>query len=529
MDRTGTGGIHHLLESQASRTPSRDVFVVRAADGTRHSVTYGQFLDRVERTAVALHDAGVRAGDAVILHVRTSLEFLTAWFGLFRLGATAVPTNLASPAPELIHAMLTSGATHVVAEPHFDDVVDRLVQDGRTRVVTRFVTRHRSRPIAASTVDLDALVAAVPEGRTLDQPPPGGLEPAEILFTSGTTSAPKGAVLTHSNLLRAGMRVSLHYAFSSEERPLAVMPLFHTGGQCMGVFASLTVGGTCVLTEAYSASGFWNLVREERATFVMVVTTHVRTLLAQYARTDDREHTLQAMGFGLQVTEQERDDFEDRFGVRLTYCYGQTEACLLIAVAPLFDDRRWPALGLPAFDREVQVVDQEGREVPLGEVGEIVVKAEPGRDVLLRYANDPEATASTLRGGWLHTGDNGRFDEAGHLHFIDRRKDMIKRAGENVSALEVETVLTSHPGIEDAAVIGVHDPIREEAVKAFVVLADGARLDVDAVQRHCREHLAPFKVPTEVDFREDLPRTSIGKVAKGELRGHHTAAGGGRS
>jgi crotonobetaine/carnitine-CoA ligase len=224
------------------------------------------------------------------------------------------------------------------------------------------------------------------------------------------------------------------------------------------------------------------------------------------------------MGFGLRITDEERDRFESRFGVRLTYCYGQTEACLLIAIAPLWSDRHWPALGLPAFDRDVRIVDVHDREVPIGEVGEIVVRAEPGRTVLLEYVGDPEATASTLRGGWLHTGDNGLFDEDGYLHFVDRRKDMIKRAGENISALEVETVLTAHPAIADAAVVGVPDPVRDEAVKAFVVLAPGATLTEDAIREYCLAHLAKFKVPTEIEYRDDLPRTSIGKIAKGELR-----------
>lgn len=518
MDRTGTAGVHRLLQSQAGRHPDRDAFVVVAGDGTSRSVSCAQFLARVERCAVALRNAGVDPADAVVLHLGTSLEFLTIWFALFRLGAVVVPTNLASPAPEIAHAMITSGATHVVTEPRFDAVIDAAVAEGSVRPATRLTTRRAGAPLADGARDLDGLVANVPEGSEVDRPPPAGLDPAEILFTSGTTSRPKGVVLTHSNLLRAGQRVSLHYGLTEQDRPLAVMPLFHTGGQCMGVLASLTVGATCVLTEAYSATRFWEQVREHRATFVMVVTTHVRTLLAQEPRGDDRDHTLRAMGFGLKITDDERDRFEERFGVRLTYCYGQTEACLLIAIAPMWDERRWPALGLPAFDRDVRIADEQDRDVPLGEVGQILVRAEPGRNVLLRYANDPEATSATLRGGWLHTGDNGHFDEAGYLHFVDRQKDMIKRAGENISALEVETVLTAHPAIEDAAVIGVPDPIRDEAVKAFVMLAEGAKLDVEAVQEHCRAHLAAFKVPTQVEFREDLPRTSIGKVSKRDLR-----------
>lgn len=516
MDRTGTGGVVDLLHMQASRHPDRDAFVVIRADGDVDRVTYATFVDLVERRAVAMRDAGVGPGDAVVLHVGTSLALLTTWFACFRLGALAVPTNLASPAPELVHAVHTTGARHLVAEPRYDEVVDAVAAE--VGLATRFVVRRQEGPLPAGALDLGRLAEAVPGGARLDLPVPGGVQPAEVLFTSGTTSRPKGAVLTHSNLLRAGQRVALHYRLSGDDRPLSVMPLFHTGGQCMGVFAALTVGATCVLTEAYSASRFLDQVRAERATFVMLVTTHVRTLLAQPPRDDDRDHALRNVGFGLRVTDEERDRFESRFGMRLTYCYGQTEACLLIAVAPLDADRHWPALGLPAFDREVRVVDAEDQEVPVGQVGEIVVRADPGRTVLLRYADDPQATQAVLRDGWLRTGDNGRFDADGHLHFVDRRKDMIKRAGENISALEVETVLTAHPGIADAAVIGIPDEIRDEAVKAFVVLEPGATLDDEAVRAHCLGHLAAFKVPTVIEFRDTLPRTSIGKIAKGELR-----------
>ena len=516
MDRTGTGGVIDLVRRQAACHPDRDAFVVVDGDGVADRVGYAELVDRVERRALALESRGVNPGDAVVVHVGTSLAFLATWLACFRLGALAVPTNLASPAPELVHAVRTTGARHLISEPRFDAVVDAVVSE--VGLATRLVVRRGDAPLAAGAQDLDELADAVPVGSRLDLPVPGGLDPAEVLFTSGTTSRPKGAVLTHSNLLRAGQRVALHYRLSGDDRPMSVMPLFHTGGQCMGVFAALTVGATCVLAEAYSASRFLDQVREHGATFVMLVTTHVRTLLAQPPRPDDRDHGLRDVGFGLRITDDERDRFEDRFGMRLTYCYGQTEACLLIAVAPLDADRNWPALGLPAFDREVRVVDMADREVPLGEVGEIVVRADPGRNVLLRYAGDPAATEATLRGGWLRTGDNGCFDADGHLHFVDRRKDMIKRAGENISALEVETVLTAHPAIADAAVIGVPDEIRDEAVKAFVVLEPGASLDAEALRDHCRAHLAGFKVPTEVEFRSELPRTSIGKVAKAELR-----------
>jgi crotonobetaine/carnitine-CoA ligase len=166
----------------------------------------------------------------------------------------------------------------------------------------------------------------------------------------------------------------------------------------------------------------------------------------------------------------------------------------------------------------VRVVDVAGADVPQGDVGEIIVHGVPGRTIMKEYYKDPEATAQTIVGGWLHTGDNGFFDEAGYLYFFDRGKDMIKRAGENISACEVEVVLADHPDVAIAAVIGVPDPIRDEAIMAFVVPRPGAVLTEQDVIAHCEGHLAPFKVPTIVDIRDELPMTSIGKVEKRQLR-----------
>ena len=515
MDRSGTGGVHDLLRSQAARYSDKDLFVVVPPDGPPRRMTYTAFADRTERAAVAFERAGIAAGDAVVVHLGTSLEFLTAWFGLLRLGAIAVPTNLLSPAPEIAHSMTVSDATHVITEPRFLSAVSGASEYGAPVIETKILARASES--VDGWLDLDALIDAVPAGAALDRSGPRAKEPAEVLFTSGTTSKPKGAILTHANLIRAGHRVSLHYALSDEARVASVLPLFHTGGQNMGVMAALAVGATCVLIEQYSASAFWDQIREHRGTFIMFVATHVRTLLATPERPGDRDHPLRRTAFGMMITDDERDRFQDRFGVELSYCYGQTEACLLIAIAPPFGPKRWPAMGLPAFDRVIKIVDDEGNELPDGEVGEILVQADPGRTVMLGYVNDRDATEKTLAGGWLHTGDNGMIDEAGYLHFIDRKKDMIKRSGENVSALEVETILVAHPAIVEAAVVGVPDPIRGEAVKAFIVV-EGMRPTDEEIQEHCRTWLAPFKVPTEIEVLPELPKTSIGKVQKKDLR-----------
>ncbi len=517
MDRVGRGGIHQILRAQADVHPDKEFVVTINSDGERDSITYREFTESVERCAVAFAGLGLHSGDSLVLHLSPTLDFMTAWFACFRLGVVAVPTNLASPVGELIHVMTTTGAHHVITEPRFVGLfaaAGRTDESASTTVVVAGVKEH---PDEFPT--LYQLLQAASADDVVGLPEPSSDTPAEVLFTSGTTSAPKGVLLTNANLLMAGERVALHYGLTPERRVLTPLPLFHVGGQAMGVFCALVVGATTILIEKYSASRFLDQARQERGDSVMLLAVHVRTLLAQPPRDDDSDHRLREVGFGMRITDEERDAFESRFGMRLLYCYGQTEASLLIAIAPRFRPRNWPAVGLPAFDREVRVVDPTGVDVANGEVGEVIVKGIPGRTIMLGYINDPESTARTVVDGWLHTGDLARFDEDGYLHFVDREKDMIKRGGENVAAIEVEAVLLSHPAIEEVAVVGVPDPIRDEAVKAFIVLKPDAALDQDELTTFCAHYLAPFKVPTLVEFRAELPKTAIGKIAKKELRG----------
>jgi crotonobetaine/carnitine-CoA ligase len=281
---------------------------------------------------------------------------------------------------------------------------------------------------------------------------------------------------------------------------------------------ALTLGATAVVLEQFSASRFMAQVRRHAATHTSLVAMLLRTLLAQPANPADAVHALRRVSYAINVTDAEKDEFERRFAVQLINGYGLSEAMTEVTVCPVHGPQRWPSIGLPVLDRQVRILDAEGREVPQGQVGEIAVHGVPGRTIMLGYYNDPRATARTVIDGWLRTGDNGYADELGYLYFVDRSKDIIKRAGENVSASEVEQALAEHPGIAQVAVIAVPDPIRDEAVKAFVVAQAGVTLSEEDVRAHCAARLARFKVPTVIEFREALPMTSIGKVEKRRLR-----------
>jgi crotonobetaine/carnitine-CoA ligase len=520
-DLIGRRTLRDLLTERASRNPDKPYLVFEAKGGDVLEFSYRDFLQNVQRAAAGFHALGIGKGDAVVILLPNCPEFLFSWFGLVWLGAVAVPANTANTAPEMEHVIGFSDAVAVVTSPEHSDVVDRAVQNAgavKHRVVARSTT-----PVDGAVLLSDFLAkdGELPDVTVADE------DVAQMIFTSGTTSKPKAVMLTHANCLRSGERASRSGASDDTDRFLTALPLFHVNAQSITLMASLTVGGTCILLEEYRASLFWSQLRRHRATTVSIVAMQLRTLLAQPPNDEDRNHSLRRNFYAINVLDSEKDQFERRFGVELQNGYGLSEAMTIVTVAPVFGDRRWPSIGLPALDRIVRIVDETGVDVPTGTPGELIVWGIPGRTLMKGYFKDPDATATAIRDGWLYTGDNAYFDEQGYVYFFDRKKDVIKRSGENISATEVEGALLTHDDIDEAAVIGVADPIRDEAVKAFVVPRAGADLTVEDVLRHCRERLAGFKVPTIVAIVDSLPKTSIGKIEKKVLRQQSNESGSG--
>jgi crotonobetaine/carnitine-CoA ligase len=513
LDVIGNRSLRDLLDERTARHPDKTWLVFEDAAGTVSEWTYLEFSQRVDELAAGLAELGVRAGHRVTVHLRNSPEILETWFALATLGAVFVPSNVANTVPEIRHVVSFSESVLVVTQPDYFAVMAEAITDCPSVRRTLVARAIKSPP---DTMSLDALRVA---GGSIAHAGVGPDDILQMIFTSGTTSRPKAVLLTHANALAAGERSSRALLLDSSERCLTALPVFHVNAQSLTVMSALTVGGTCILLEEYRASKFWQQIRAHRATQTSLVAMLARTLLAQPASSTDHDHQLRRVFYALNITLEERDEFEKRFGVELVNGYGLTETMTLVTAAPVFGPKRWPSIGLPLHDRVVRLVDAVGNDVPQGEVGEIIVQGRPGRTLMLGYHNDPEATARTVRDGWLYTGDSAFADERGYLYFFDRRKDMIKRAGENVSTVEVEFALVEHPEIEEAAVIGVPDPIRDEAVKAFVALAEGSGLTPEAIQEFCRSRLASFKVPTIVEIRDELPKTSIGKIEKKRLRG----------
>lgn len=491
-------------------------------DGSQRDFTYAEFDSYINRVANLLSSAGVRPGENVGVQLYNSPEHIACCMACAKIGAVAVPINMQHTLAECVYVFEKCDISVLVAEPDCQCYYCGGVQsciagpgDGDPYAMpTLFIAHAAGSELFAQSRDFDAEVAAQSDklAASVDIDP---LDTAMIIFTSGTTSDPKGVELTHANMLYGGYYGDWQCNLSAESRMLTTMPAFHSNFQTAALMPVLTAGATLVFVEKYSATRYWSQVREFRATALQLVAMMARTLMLQPQVEGERDHCVKSVQYYLAIDEGEKDAFEQRFGVMLQNCYGLTESVCWVTTDLPYGERRWPSVGRAGLGYDVRVVGESGEKLGPGQVGDIVFRGKPGVTLMKGYYRDGAATEKCLDcKGWMSSGDKGYFDEGGWLYFVDRKSNMIKRAGENISASEVEEVLRAFPSIAEAAVIGVDDPIRDQAVKAFLVFEPDASADVEAVIEHCRRNLADFKVPTIVEVVEELPHTSVGKCAK---------------
>ncbi len=507
---TGADTVWDLLDGRARRDGDRPWLTFRGPDATTAAYRAADIRDRALAVAGTLHQAGVAPGDRVALLAPNSVDFVVALFATARIGAVLVPLNWLLTAPELAFQLTDAGAAALVADP---DGIERLDDAARSENWhgCRFVLNGAERGQWQSLTAPEA-------GRSSPLPvPPTADATFEIMYTSGSTSYPKGVLLTHRSVALSAHRMRAEWSVRADDVFLTPLPMFHVNAQLMSTFPSLVGNAQLVLQHSFSASRWTDEVRSTGATVVPLVGTQVRMIAAQPERDDDSDNNLRLMPYGLNVPEDMWTAFERRFGAPLINTYGLTEGVGAVASSPLYGDRRPSTQGRVHLDRHIGVFDDDGNLV-VGRPGEIRVQGIPGETLMAGYHNRSEATAEALRDGWLHTGDVGILDEDGYLTYVDRVKDIIKRNGENVSSLEVETVLVSHPSVAEAAVVGRPDPIRDEEVVAFIVAAPGVAVDHDALGEFCAGRLAKFKVPTEFIVLQIMPRSTIGKLEKKTLR-----------
>ena len=505
-------GIGSWPERRLRISPERDALWF---EGT--TTSHGGFALRVRRTAAALAGLGVRSGDRVAWTGGNHPSALETLYACGQLGAIWVPVNGRLTATEAEYVLRHSGASVVVHGRDHGPLADALRE--RLPAVRAWVAAEP--PVAGGAGSLpyeELLAAAQPVERdepvTLD-------DPCLVMYTSGTTGRPKGAVLTHGNMTWNGLNQVLGMDLAQDERTLALAPLFHIGGLNGTVNPTLLRGGCAVVVRGFDPAGTLEVIESQRVTSFFAVPTMLDAMSREpgFATRDlSALRTIGAAGAPLPLPTLRT--WLDR-GVTMQQAYGMTEAAPGCTVLDSADAvRKVGSAGLPVFFTDVRVVGPDGAEVAPGEVGEVVVS---GPNVMAGYWDDPEQTAAALREGWYHTGDAGSVDDEGFLYIRDRYKDLIISGGENVYPAEVESALLELPEVQEAAVIGVPDQTWGEAGLALVVPTPGAATDPEQLRAALRERLAGFKVPKEVRFLTELPKTATGKIRKPDLRARYAA------
>lgn len=479
-------------------------------------LTYRQFADAADHVASALWQRGIRKGDAVAYIGENSPQFLQVMFGAAQLGAVFVPVNTRLAAPEIQHVLVDSGATALICDAEFLERAQPGLQAARIAHV--IVTGH-------GTPDHPGLATLLTETSGDHAVTEVGLDdPAAIVYTSGTTGKPKGAVLSHGNLTWVAINCMVDYDVVSTDVSLMISPLFHVASLGMGALPVILKGATLVLEKGFEAGRALALIQQHRITMLSGVPTTYQMMVdhPSWASTDLSSLQKLTCG-GSAVPSRILNAYEDR-GLSFSQGYGMTETSPgATSLSPAMTRLKQGSVGLPHFFTEVRVADENGEAVPRGTIGEIEVA---GPNVFLGYHGLPEATSAAFSdGGWFRSGDLGYLDPDGYLFIADRVKDMIISGGENIYPAEVENLIADIEGISGVAVIGVPDERWGEVPWAVVTLREGAQVDTQSVQAHLDGQLARFKFPKNVIVVPELPRTASGKIRKADLRAQLSTQG----
>ena len=499
--------VRDFLEDAARAVPD-ETFLVHGQE----AISYREFNRRVDVAACAWHELGVRKGDRVAFMLENRPEFLQAWFGLAKIGAILVAFNTRWQATEVAHFLaLTEPRVALVSERYREvfrsalpaaaglEVVLTLGPDEHFADFYRLLQRARPEAPAVELAAGDVI---------------------SFISPSGTTGRPKAVMQTHGNYVLTGEGYAHWVELQQGERLYLCLPLFHINSQAYTVMGAIAARAAIVLVERFSASRFWSAMAEYSVNVFNYIGSMLVVLMKRDVTPEERRHAVRLAYGAPALPDPLRREVEERFGLTLIFGLGMSETTFGL-IESLRGERRSGSIGKPRqhpdprIVNEARLVDDQGRDVPAGEVGELIFRS----PVMMKgYYRDPEQTAQTIRDGWLYTGDLVRTDEDGFFYFVDRKKDIIRVKGENVSSSEVEQVLSEHPTVQEAAVVGIPSELTEEDVAAFVVPRPGAKLDPADVTAWCRARLADFKAPRHVWLVESLPKTETQRTEKYHLR-----------
>ena len=499
-------------------------------------LTYAQLNALVDRFAAALQGMGVRKGDRVAVYVANCPQFIVAYYGALRAGAIVAPFNPLYAAPEVEHQLQDSGAETMLCMSRFYPIVKQV--RAKTALKRLIVTNIKEYfpPVlkllftlakekhdgdrqdisdAPNTYWLQDVLNKAPAKPAPVEVKPG--DTAVLLYTGGTTGVPKGAELSHSNIMANAVMCGawMHDLREAKEICLTALPLYHSFGMTTCMNLSVLIGGAMLLipNPRDLPTLMKNINKHHPTLFPGVPTMYVAFNnfpdLAKYDVKSIRACISGAAGLPVEVQKR----FEELTGGHLVEGFGLSEASPVTHGNPVFGKNKIGTIGLPFPDTESRIVDIDTgtKDLPVGEAGELIIR---GPQVMKGYWNMPKETDIALRNGWLYTGDIARMDEEGYFQIVDRKKDMIIAGGFNIYPRDVEEVLYQHPKIKEAVVAGIPDPYRGETVKAYIILKEGETATQQEIVDFCRGRMAKYKVPTAVEFRKELPKTIIGKILR---------------
>ena len=494
--------LNENLKKSAARFPNRTAYTF-----LNQSTTYAELDKLVDCASSGLCGAGIRKGDRVALILGNCPEFVIAYYGILRAGAVVVPINPAYTSGEISYILSNSQAQAVITHSSLESTMTPLREKLEQ---LKMVIYTESIDSEWTWEHLIQVTEGIFESTSIDKD-----DLAVILYTSGTTGKPKGAMLSHRNLASNAAAMSQLAEFTEEDRIIAVLPMFHVFSIATCINIPIASGAAIVIVPKFSPTDVINSIRREKATIFAGVPTMFSFLLQVLGATAKDFSSIRAcFSGGASIPVELLHRFEEKFQVPVLEGYGLSETAPVTAFNPLRGTRKPGSVGIEIPEVKNKVVDPNGMEVPRGEIGELIVK---GPNVMMGYLGMPEATSSALKDGWFYTGDLARMDEEGYIYIVDRKKDMILVGGYNVFPREVEEVLYQHPAIVETAVIGMPDKEYGEIVMAFVVTND-EDITMDDILYFCQDKLAKYKLPKQVEFMKELPKNSTGKILKRALR-----------
>lgn len=496
-----------VLERRVVSSPAKDF--LRFREGR---LSYAELAALACNFAARLGRFGVARGDIVPTFFPNGGSAVTTWFALMRLGAVWAPINTEFRGEQLITALrLTKAQVLVVEARYLDNILSVLPALSHVRRVIV----HGVEPPEPSGAVTFARLERLPDGAIPPIAQVARTDVAMIQFTSGSTGVSKAVQLSHGYLVGQARLASRYFDMRADDVIYCPFPLYHWDATIGTVIGALVTGATAALADRFSASRFWDDIRAFDATMFDFMGATLAFLLERPPSPRDREHRVR-LAWGLPMPEF-RAEFEQRFGFPLIEGYGSTEGGVSVfqTLGQIYPKG---SCGRVAPEFALKLIDDDGAEVPTGKVGEIVTRPHDPSLMMNGYLNMPEVNAELIRDGWYRTGDLARLDREGNLYFAGRKKDIIRRRGENISALEIEREVETHPDVIEAAAFGVPSPFTEEDVAVAVAVRPGAALSPDDLRAYCADRMARYMVPEHIIFLDSMPRTRTEKVAKGELK-----------